>query len=197
MCHTVSTYLVSHLHGINVNVILKFRLFVTFGDLTLTLTCAPIRFRHNETFLTSFGHMPRKFELAAVGSSVSGVQNENPYFDLWPDLDLKFDLWEPILSTHHMRLVESFRLPPRPSRCNQPFSSYGLGRLTPPPLQQVVLWKYPSKCRVMEGRRTNFREIGTFSTLQVNIKREEKLQKSVMKPSLKCSPQFCLTWKLF
>ena len=55
---------------------------MTFGDLTLTLTRAPIRFRHNETFLTSFGHIPRKFELAAVGSSVSGAQIENPYFDL-------------------------------------------------------------------------------------------------------------------
>ena len=60
---------------------------------------------------------------------------KTPDFDLWPDLDLTRDLNFEFSKVVWKRLVEIFRMPPRPSLYVHPFSRKqgGVGSDPPPP----------------------------------------------------------------
>ena len=72
-------------------------------------------------------------------------------FDLWPDLDLTFDLLRSILWSIWKLLDEIFRTPPRPSLYDHPFSRYLGGQNAPPPNR--ARWSpEPNGARVREKK---------------------------------------------
>ena len=90
---------------------------------------------------------------------------------LWPDLDLTGDLKIQISSAQLKRLVTSFRLPPRPSRCGYWFSSYQLGAFNALPQARGV-WRNIPATSGLKSWSKNI-NCGVRILIAIDLKRHE------------------------